>query len=129
MTQHERKEASRERRKRAIRELWEKSGLSYQELSKITGIKLNTMSCYILGKRVPTEAGLIAIKAKVENYFAGGSEYINKQGNRAFFTDSLAEILKTKEQSEYFAEIVGLYDRLPTVTSQQIRNKFKSGEK
>ena len=129
MTQQERKEASRERRKRAIRELWEKSGLSYQELSKITGIKLNTMSCYILGKRVPTEAGLITIKAKVENYFAGGSEYINKQGNRAFFTDSLAEILKTKEQSEYFAEIVGLYDRLPTVTSQQIRNKFKSGEK
>ena len=125
MTQSERTKASRERRRKAVRELWEQSGLSYQELSKITGIKLNTMSCYILGKRVPTEAGLNDIKKKVENYFAGGNEYINKQGSRAMFTDGLAEILKTKEPSEYFKEIVGLYDRLPTATTQQIRNKNK----
>jgi transcriptional regulator with XRE-family HTH domain len=49
-----------------IRKLYLKSGLTYDELAEITGIKRNTIASWIIGRRTPPEYTIAFVREKVE---------------------------------------------------------------
>jgi DNA-binding transcriptional regulator YiaG len=49
-----------------IREIYLKSGLTYDEIAEITGIKRNTVASWIMGRRTPPEYIVAFVKEKVE---------------------------------------------------------------
>ena len=54
------------RNARAIRELYLKSGYSYTEFSRITGISYGTVAGWLTGKRNPPDYVVEAVKVRLE---------------------------------------------------------------
>lgn len=125
--QKERKEKNKNERSEKIRLLYEESGLSYTELAKVTGCNVNTLSCYITGKRTPPKAVLTDIEKKVRNYFCKGNEYIDRKACQKIFSDKISQIIlgqATKfglnEPDELYKLIMKAYNTLPVRTTKEI---------
>lgn len=113
--------AERELRLEKVRELYQQSGLTYMEISRITGIKQNTLACYFTGRRVPSDKTVQLIQQKINCYFERGTEYVNKQAQRNRFIDGIYKILTELSPKEYGKAIIALYDGLPTESIKKPR--------
>lgn len=51
-----------------IREIYITSGLTYEKMSEITGIKHNTIACWCTGRRNPPDHTLKFVRAKINSY-------------------------------------------------------------
>lgn len=98
-----------------IRQAYVSSRLSYSELAKLTGIKRNTLACWITGRRTPPEVIVHMIEEKVSVYLNGGGEYINKAVCKKSFEQSVSGILSETPSENYLKEIMNAYDSLPSV--------------
>lgn len=61
-----------------VRQLYIMSGLTYEELSKLTGIRQNTLACWITGRRNPPDYVVDLIRAKINQYKQSIEERENK---------------------------------------------------
>ncbi len=98
-----------------IRQAYMNSGLSYSELAKLTGIKRNTLACWITGRRTPPEVIVRMIEEKVSVHLNGGGEYINKAVCKKAFEQSVSGILSDTSSENHLEAIMNAYDNLPTV--------------
>ncbi len=108
-----------------VKNAYIKSGLTYVELSELTGIKKNTLLCYTMGRRVPSDLIVAAIEEKVSAFVDGDGEYINKTISREEFVNKVYEIFDTVPTENQAIEIIKAFDKLPTV----FLRKDKSNEK
>lgn len=97
-----------------MKELYKKSGLTYDELARLTGIKRNTLACYLTGKRQPSDIVTERITEKVTAYLKCGGEYINK-AYRDDFAEKVYSILAGNSPNKE-REIMKAFDELPTVS-------------
>lgn len=98
-----------------VRDAYVRSGLSYQEIAELTGLKENSLACWITGRRNPTDFVANYIEEKVSNYLKGGGEYINKSEYRDIFAEKVYHILETVSIKEQPRAIMRAFDELPTV--------------
>lgn len=103
-----------------VRNAYKKSGLSYTGLAKLTGLKRNSIACWITGKRNPNDVVTDFIEEKVSAYLCGGGEYINKALRRREFSETINGILSDVPAEKQSEEIMNAYDRLPAVSIQTI---------
>lgn len=99
-----------------VREIYERSGLTYDELSALTGIKPNTLACYLSGRRNPNDIVVSVIEEKVNSFLNGGGEYINKSAYRDNFAEAVYDIIQNCPVNEQPREIMKAFDKLPTVS-------------
>lgn len=84
-------------------------------MSKLTGIKQNTLACYITGKRNPSDITTKAIEQAITAHLQGDSAYINKTLYRDLFMEQVYDILTNVPESQQPIEIMKAFDALPTV--------------
>lgn len=51
-----------------IREIYVRNGLTYKKMSEITGIRQNTIACWVTGRRNPPDYTLKFVRAKINSY-------------------------------------------------------------
>ncbi len=51
-----------------VRQIYIMSGLTYEKLSKLTGISQNTLACWITGRRNPPDYVVDLIRAKIKQH-------------------------------------------------------------
>lgn len=51
-----------------IRQIYIMSGLTQKQLSQITGIKMNTIACWVAGRRNPPDYTVDLFRAKIAQY-------------------------------------------------------------
>ena len=95
-----------------IKKAYEKAGVSYKTLSKITGVKTNTLSCWIHDKRTPPDYVVEMTEEKVEKFLKKENEFINKTLYREMFIKKICKINNSNEKIIY--EIIRAFDSLPT---------------
>ena len=65
-----------------IREIWASSGMTYKEISKITGIKENSLACWITGRRNPPEYVVEYLRLKLKTaVIKNNADYIRQLNN------------------------------------------------
>lgn len=101
-----------------LRQLYDESGLTAWEISKITGVKRNTLISWFNGYRCPKKATAEMVEAKIANYFNKGKEYIDKQACRNYFIDKVYDVFTKVDKSKQGKAIVDIYDSLPTVSKK-----------
>ncbi len=112
------REAEKETLSQKLRITYEKSGLTVKEISKITGVKANTLTSWFTGSRFPKTATALLVIDKIEKYFdTSRKEYIDKQGCRNMYVDKIFTILTTMPPNEQGKAIIEVYDSLPTISS------------
>lgn len=123
MTHKEAKEKKKQEEKEEIlkrlRYVYEESGLTTNEISKITGIKRSTLISWFTGNRCPKKVTAKMVEEKIENYFNKGKEYIDKQACRNYFIDKVYDVFTKVDKSKQGKAIVDIYDSLPTVSKKR----------
>ena len=94
-----------------IKELKKQAKLTYQELSELTGIKINTLTCYVTGKRSPSDVITNMIVDKINTYLKGGSRYINVDVQRGAFMQRAYDVFPVEDARK----IMEMFDEIPTV--------------
>lgn len=105
---------------------YEKSGLTYDALAKLIGVKRNSLACWITGRRNPSDIITSLIEEKVSVYLNGGGEYINKDECRNSFAEDVCDVLANVPLGEQPKEIMNAFDRLPTVSIKAVKKGSKS---
>ena len=112
-----------------VRDAYVRSGLSYQELAELTGLKENSLACWITGRRNPTDVVANFIEEKVSNYLKGGGEYINKSEYRDIFAEKVYSVFETVSVKEQSRAIMKAFDELPTVVIGSFGSENSEKEK
>lgn len=129
MTYKEMRQRKRRTEREAIseklRDAYEKSGLTVQEISRITGHNYNTLTAWFCGNRTPKKATAELVIAKIKTYFEHDdrAEYIDKKGCRNLFIDRVYQAFTSKNPEQLGKEIIAIYDSLPTVTKYAVEKK------
>lgn len=110
-----------------IRKAYEECGLTYKSLASLTGLKVNSLACWITARRNPPDYVADMIVEKVRNFMNGGGEYINKKQSRDAFVEAVYEVFSKTPPSKQPTEIMKAYDNLPTVSFNE--NKKKNDNK
>lgn len=119
-----RKQEEREKLSSELRKVYEDSGLTVKEISRITGVKFSTLTSWFTGTRYPKPASAKAVIEKVKKYFSSDrTEYIDKNKCRNLFVDKVYKALTTLPAAEQGKAIINAYDSLPTVSSPRPMNK------
>lgn len=111
-----------------IRKAYEKAkeyGMTYQKLAVLTGVKINTLTCWLTGKRNPPDHVVNLIEEKVSVFLHGGGEYINKANCKDDFTETVYDIFSKHSPENQPKEIVKAFDKLPTVSFNEKGNSKK----
>lgn len=108
--------ARRGKNSERVKQAYEKSGLTYDALAKLTGVKRNSLACWIIGRRNPSDIVTNLIEEKVSVYLNGGGEYINKSECRERFAEDVYDVLSNVPLGDQPKEIMSAFDRLPTVS-------------
>lgn len=108
-----------------LRNAYEVSGLTVQEISKITGYNYNTLTAWFCGNRTPKKATAELVISKIKKYFEydDKAEYIDKKGCRNLFIDRVYQAFTTMNPEQLGKEIIMIYDTLPTVTKYAVEKK------
>ncbi|MCM1223041.1 MAG: helix-turn-helix domain-containing protein [Lachnospiraceae bacterium] len=61
-----------------IREIYIRNGLTYKKMSEITGIRQNTIACWVTGRRNPPDHTVEFVRAKVNCYIRNKREVKNE---------------------------------------------------
>lgn len=85
-------------------------------MSALTGIKQNTLACYITGKRNPSDIITRVIEQAINAYLQGDSVYINKSLYRDSFMEQVYDIFTNIPEDKQPIEIMKAFDSLPTVS-------------
>lgn len=119
-----RKQEEREKTSQKLRKIYEESGLTVKEISKITGFKASTLTSWLTGTRYPKPASAKVVIEKIEKYFDSDRiEYIDKEKCRNMYIDKVFKILTTSPVKEQGKALVEAYDSLPTISSPKPVNK------
>lgn len=117
------KQEERENLSQKLRTVYEESGLTVKEISKITGIKSSTLTSWFTGNRYPKPASAKIVIEKVKKYFGTDRrEYIDKNKYRNMYIDKVYKILTTLPMAEQGKALIDVYDSLPTVSSPRPTN-------
>ena len=106
MTYKEMRQRKRRMEREAIseklRDAYEKSGLTVQEISRITGHNYNTLTAWFCGNRTPKKATAELVIAKIKTYFEHDdrAEYIDKKGCRSLFIDRVYQVFTSKNPEQ-----------------------------
>lgn len=111
----------REGNSERVKQAYEKSNLTYDELAKLTGVKRNSLACWITGRRNPSDIITSLIEEKVSVYLNGGGEYINKGECRDKFTEDVYNVFANVPIEDQPQEIINAFDRLPTVSIKKTK--------
>jgi transcriptional regulator with XRE-family HTH domain len=114
---------SRERNIERIRRAYERSGLSYVALARLTGLKYNSIACWVTGKRNPSDIVTNLVEEKVDVFLNGGAEYINKDLQRDGFMRRVYEICESCPANRIPTEIMKAYDEIPTTSIKNERQR------
>lgn len=112
-----------------VKNAYIKSGLTYAELAELTGFKKNTLLCYTMGRRTPSDLVVATIEEKVSSFVDGDGEYINKITSRENFIDRVYEIFDTVPEEKQPLEIIKAFDKLPTVSLRKERKNEKEQQR
>lgn len=113
-----RQQAEKEELSFKLREVYEKSGLTVNEISRITGFKAATLTSWFIGVRFPKNESAKAVIDKINGYFdTSRREYIDKEMCRNLYIDKVYTILTTMSPKEQGKALIDVYDTLPTVSS------------
>lgn len=99
-----------------VKRAYEKSGLTYDALARLVGVKRNSLACWITGRRNPSDIVASLIEEKVSVYLNGGGEYINKSECRDKFAENVYDVFSNVPPKDRAKEIINAFDRLPTVS-------------
>lgn len=123
-SRQKRKQEEREKIAQDLRKLYEESGLTMKEISRITGVKFSTLTSWLTGKRYPKPSSAKLVTEKVRKYFGTDrTEYIDKGKCRNLFIDKVYKALTALPAAEQGKAIIEAYDSLPTVSSPRPINK------
>ena len=107
-----------------VKQIYEMSGLTYEQLSGLTRISENTLACWITGRRNPPDYVVSYLLQKVENFLDGGGEYINVQASRDDFVEAVYNAVSDEKEIQ---EVIRIFDNLPTISLNE-RKCICSGE-
>lgn len=109
--------------KQRVREAYQQSGLTYDELAELTGLKRNSLACWITGRRNPNNVITNLIEEKVSTFLKGGGEYINKTMYHDEFMKEVYRVCSEEPLNEQPVAIMRAFNALPTVSIKILRGK------
>ncbi len=103
-----------------VRDVYKKSGLTYDEISRLCNIKRNTIACYITGQRSPDDITCNYIIEKISGYIYNIEEYINVTAYRDRFIADIFASCDPKTASK----VINIFDQIPTVFIKNDKKDF-----
>jgi len=124
MTRKEQKKKQKEEEQQKIlkrlRRIYETYGLTYKEMSRITGVNVHTIVSWLTETRCPKKETAKKFEEKIRNYFRHGREYIDKEYCRHLFIDKVYEVFTSLPVEEQGKAIIDIYDSLPCVSRTRL---------
>ena len=81
-------ESEKKNNSQIIRDLYLESGMSYSQLSKATGIKYNTLTSWLIGRRNPPDYAVELLRKKIVKVAKNHKKQLEKAEKRGSNEDN-----------------------------------------